>query len=119
MPSRRDTLRATPNPERTESTSRKEDYKAYAERDVDDGWPYSDEPGPEEERLQDNRPYAEEEEVEVAPTEGFHVEESPASQNDADERDETVRDYLSDQDKRGGTPEDESGDRANDRQSRK
>lgn len=107
MPSRRDTLRSPPNPERTEATSRKEDYKAYAERDVDDGWPYSDEPGPEEERLQDNRPYAEEDEVEVAPTDGFHVEESSAAGDADEEVDETVRDYLSDQDKRGGTPDNE------------
>jgi hypothetical protein len=61
-----------------EHTTRKEDYKAYTERDIDEGWPYSDEPGNEESRLQGNRPYADEELEEVpAGVEGFHVEELP------------------------------------------
>lgn len=59
---------------------RKEDYKAHTERDREDGWPYSDEPGPEGERLQENRPYAAEKEQPVtseAEREGWHLEEAP------------------------------------------
>lgn len=100
MPSRRDTLRSVVDPETPEPTSRKEDYKAYSERDVDEGWPYSDEPVSEEERLQSNRPYAAEEDAAGptdAGTDGFHAEESPArSVSDAlpADEDETVRDYV-------------------------
>ena len=58
---------------------RKEDYKAYHERDVDEGWPYSDEAGTETERLNGNRPYHDED---LAPVEtaqpGMHVEDIPA-----------------------------------------
>ena len=61
-----------------DGTSRKEDYKAYSERDVDEGWPYSDEPGNEESRLTGNRPYADEELEQLPPgVDGFHVEELP------------------------------------------
>lgn len=57
---------------------RKEDYKAYHERDVDEGWPYSDEAGTETERLSQNRPYHDEA---LAPVEtgevGMQVEDAP------------------------------------------
>ncbi len=59
---------------------RKEDYKAYTERDLDEGWPYSDEAGTETERLSGNRPYHDEE---LAPVEaaalGMHIEDAPAT----------------------------------------
>lgn len=70
-------------------TSRKEDYKAHTERDLEEGWPYSDEPGREEDRLQRNRPYAAEEtdsgiDVSEAEYGGFHVEEIPLAAEEAE-----------------------------------
>jgi hypothetical protein len=89
--------------DKTAGVSRKEDYKSYAERDIDEGWPYSDEPGREEDRLERNRPYASEaaEQTAEAGREGFHLEEVPATPDEAGMpaevtgvQDETVRDYI-------------------------
>ncbi|WP_157928903.1 hypothetical protein [Pararhizobium haloflavum] len=118
MPERTDTLRSVPDPVDAKPTSRKEDYKAYAERDIDEGWPYSDEPGNEQARLDANRPYAAEDETPVAldgAVEGFHVETAPVgtptpAPDDAQD-DETVRKYIDDQDRHDrGAPGDESAD---------
>jgi hypothetical protein len=57
---------------------RKEDYKAYHERDIDEGWPYADDAATETDRLNGNRPYHDED---LAPVEpgvlGMQVEEAP------------------------------------------
>lgn len=68
--------------------ARKEDYKAYAERDLDEGWPYSDSPAGEDDRLKGNRPYAAEEVApvdeaeEAAESGGWHIDEPDPAAGD-------------------------------------
>jgi hypothetical protein len=87
-------------------TTRKEDYKSYSERDVEDGWPYSDEPGTEEERLSENRAYAAEDEEEQPPADadGFHIETATPEPIEGPEEDETVEDYTRDESERTSEP---------------
>lgn len=101
MPTRRDTLRASEEPDAIAPTVRKEDYKAYTERDLDEGWPYSDDqPGTEEVRLQGNRPYAADDDLPAeAAVEGFHVEELPDDAVDMDDADEAALDDIENDDK--------------------
>jgi hypothetical protein len=97
---------------RRQAASRREDYKAYTERDIDDGWPYSDEAGGVEERLQGNRPYASEEilpqDTSTGP-DGWHVENAPIPPIDktidpdaGEDIDETVREYIDEADDEAG-----------------
>ena len=91
-------MNGTSNPrgfrEEPKHTSRKEDYKSYTERDDEDGWPYSDEPGTEEERLKGNRAYGSDEEAEALGTDGFHLETAEVSEVEGPEVDETVQEYI-------------------------
>jgi hypothetical protein len=99
-------MAARPRTPGGEHTTRKEDYKSYSERDVEDGWPYSDEPGTEEERLSGNREYAPEDEQELpADADGFHLETADPEPIEGPEEDETLQDYIRDEDER--THEDE------------
>lgn len=78
--------------------TRKEDYKSYAERDEEEGWPYSDEPGREEDRLRDNREYGGDEELPEDAVEGFHIETAEPVPVQGPEEDETVERYVENSD---------------------
>lgn len=92
--------------------ARKEDYKAYTERDVDEGWPYSDDPAGEDDRLEENRPYAAEDAAPIARTgaeadrAGVHLEEADPVPVDGgpleEDGDETVEEYTKDSHRREG-----------------
>lgn len=98
-------MTARPRMPEREHTTRKEDYKSYSERDIEDGWPYSDEPGSEEDRLSGNRAYAAEDEQEMpADAEGFQLETATPEPIEGPEEDETVEDYTRDESERTGEP---------------
>ena len=85
--------------------SRKEDYKSYVERDEEEGWPYSDEPAREEDKLRGNREYGHDEALPADAAEGFHIETAEPLPVEGPEADETVERYIEDvepEDGKGG-----------------